>query len=59
MSQEGNWKILREWLKELQEHFLLESKVTLHLNSINILSNFQTDKQINPNCLDFLKRFTE
>lgn len=44
---------------EPQEHFQLESKVTLYLNNINILSNFQTDKQINPDCLvDFLKLFT-
>lgn len=47
----------------IQSHrntFQLESKVTLYLNNINILSNFQTDKQINPNCLvDFLKLFTE
>lgn len=46
----------------IQSHrntFQLESKVTLHLNNINILSNFQTDKQINPDCLvDFLKLFT-
>lgn len=59
---ESRWQLINFYTNDLepQEHFQLESKVTLYLNNINILSNFQTDKQINPNCLvDFLKLFTE